>query len=156
MYPISYFGKLGRVFKWIYNGIAHIFELFIIGQAGKHLVLTRLQIYCDISYSMGGENQMWILENSKDLLEYIESRPLSSCNNIKTVDFSTLCTAILHTKLKYRLKELVQLCFLRKNDQRRHKYLVLGRDKSYFVNNHSDSVKKFSVDQLFQSLWFLS
>jgi len=34
-------------------------------------------------------NQMWFLKNSKDLLEYIKSRSLSSCNNIKTCDFST-------------------------------------------------------------------
>jgi hypothetical protein len=32
---------------------------------------------------------MWILKNSKDLLEYIQSRFLSSCNSIKTFDFST-------------------------------------------------------------------
>ena len=34
-------------------------------------VKTGLQSNCDISYSRGGENQMWILKNSKDLLEYI-------------------------------------------------------------------------------------
>jgi hypothetical protein len=28
---------------------------------------------------------------------------------------------------------LVQLCFIKKNGQRRYKYLVLGRDRSYFV-----------------------
>ena len=33
------------------------------------------------SYSMGGVNQMWILKNSKDLLEYIQSWPLSCCNS---------------------------------------------------------------------------
>jgi hypothetical protein len=32
-------------------------------------------------------NQMWILKTSKDLLEYIQSRSLSSCNSIKTFDF---------------------------------------------------------------------
>jgi len=32
----------------------------------------------------------------------------------------------------------------KKNGQRRYKYLVLGRDKSCFVKNHSDSTKKFS------------
>ena len=33
----------------------------------------------------------------------------------------------------------------KKNGQRRYKYLVLGRDRSYFVKkNHSDSTKKFS------------
>ena len=31
---------------------------------------------------------MWILKNSKDLLEYIQSRSLSSCNYIKIFDFS--------------------------------------------------------------------
>jgi hypothetical protein len=33
-------------------------------------VKTGLQSYCDTSYSRGGVNQMWILKNSKDLLEY--------------------------------------------------------------------------------------
>ena len=69
-------------------------------------------------------NQMWILKNSKDLLEYIQSRSLSSCNSIKTVDFYTLYTTIPHSKLKDRLRELVQLCFIKKNGQRRYKYLV--------------------------------
>ena len=36
-----------------------------------------LQSYCDTSYSKGGGNQMWILQNSKDMLEYIQSRSLS-------------------------------------------------------------------------------
>jgi hypothetical protein len=33
---------------------------------------------------------------------------------------------------------------MKKNGQRRYKYLVLGRDKSYFVKHHSDSTKQFS------------
>ena len=84
---------------------------------------------------------MWILKNSKDLLEYIQSNSLSSCNSIKTFDFSTLYTSIPHSKLKDKLKELVLLCLIKKNGQRRYKYLVLGRDRSYFVKNHSDSNK---------------
>ena len=83
-------------------------------------------------------------EELEDLLEYIQSRPLSSCNSIKTFDFSTLYTTISHSKLKDKLRELVQLCFIKKNDQRRYKYLVLGRDRSYFVKHHSDSTKKFT------------
>ena len=35
-----------------------------------------------------------------------------------------------HSKLKDRLKELVQLCFIKMNGQHRYKYLVLGRNKS--------------------------
>jgi hypothetical protein len=76
---------------------------------------------------------MWILKNSKDLLEYIQSRSLSSRNSIKTFDLSTFYTTIPHSKLKDKLRELVQLCFIKKNGQRRYKYIVLGRDKSYFI-----------------------
>jgi hypothetical protein len=88
-------------------------------------VKTGLQSYCDTSYSRGGVNQMWILKNSKDLLEYIQSRSLSSCNRIKTFDFSILYTTIPHSKLKEKLRELVQLCFIKKNGQRKYKYIVL-------------------------------
>ena len=98
---------------------------------------------------------MWILKNSKDLLDYIQSRSLSSCNNIKTFDFSTLYTTIPHSKLKHRLRELVQLCFIKKNDQRRYKYLLLRKEKSYFAKNHSDSTKMFSETDIINMLEFL-
>jgi len=77
-------------------------------------IKTGLQSYCDTSYSRGGVNQVWILKNSTDLLEYIQSRSLSSCNSIKTFDFSTLYSTIPHSKLKDKLRELVQLCFIKK------------------------------------------
>ena len=80
---------------------------------------------------------------------------LSSCNSIKTFDFSTLYTSIPHSKLKDKLKELVLLCFIKKNGQLRYKYLVLGRDKSYFVKNHSDSNKKISETDIIKMLDFL-
>ena len=73
------------------------------------------QSYCDISYSKDGVNQMWILKNSEDLLEYKQSRSLSFCNSIKTFGLSTLYIAIPHSKLKDRLRELFQLCFMKKN-----------------------------------------
>jgi hypothetical protein len=84
------------------------------------------------------------------MLEYIESRTLSLCNNIKTFELSTLYIAIPHSNLKDRIKELVQLCFLTQNVQRRYKYLVSGRDKSYF-----DSTKKFSETDIINMLEFL-
>jgi hypothetical protein len=39
--------------------------------------------------------------------------------------------------------------------ERRYKYLVLGRDRSYFVNNHSDSTKQFSETNIINMLEFL-
>ena len=67
------------------------------------------------------------------MLEYIKSRYLSSSSSINIFDFFILYTTIPHSKLKDRLRELVQLCFIKKNGQRRYKYLVLGRDRSWFV-----------------------
>ena len=61
-------------------------------------VKTGLQSYCDTIYSRGGVNQMWILKNSKDLLEYIQSRSLFSYNSINTFDFSTPYITIPQTQ----------------------------------------------------------
>jgi hypothetical protein len=88
--------------------------LFKLSTCILSAVKTGLQNYCDTSYSRGGVNQMWILKNSNDLLEYIQSRSLSSCNSINTFDLSTLYTTISHSKLKDKLRELVQLCFLKR------------------------------------------
>ena len=94
-------------------------------------VKTELQSYCDTSYSRGDVNQMWILKNSTDLLGYIQSRSLSSCNSIKIFDFSTLYIALPHSKLKEKLRELVQLCFLK--GMANVDTHTLGRDRSSLV-----------------------
>ena len=57
---------------------------------------------------MGGVNQMWILKNSKDLLEYIQSWSFSSCNSIKTFELSTLYTSILRTLPSYSYSQARQ------------------------------------------------
>ena len=46
--------------------------------------------------------------------EYMQSRSLSSCSSITTFNFSTLYTSIPQFKLKNRLREVVQLCFIQK------------------------------------------
>ena len=52
---------------------------------------TELQSYCDTSYPRGGVNQMWILKNPKDMLEYIQIMSLSSCKIMSNGDTNTLC-----------------------------------------------------------------
>jgi hypothetical protein len=74
----------------------------------------------------------------------MQSRSLSSSNSIITFNYSALYTTIPPSKLKDKLRELVLLCFIKENVQRRYKYPVLGRDRSYFVKHHSDSTKMFS------------
>jgi hypothetical protein len=57
-----------------------------------------------------GVNQMWILKNYKDL--YIQAMSLSSCNSIKTFDFSTLYTTIFKVYIVHVLSEISSFCFI--------------------------------------------
>ena len=98
---------------------------------------------------------MWILKNSKDLMDILRSRSISVCNSIKTFDFSTLYTTIPHSKLKEKLKHLIHRSFQNKNGTNRYTFLFIGRDKSYFVKNHSKSNKKYTEDEIVQMVDFL-
>ena len=79
-----------------------------------------LKKYCDVIYSRSGINQMWILKNSKELLENLNSNSLAPVHSIKTYDFSTLYTTIPHSKLKSRLTELIRNAFRFKNGKKRY------------------------------------
>ena len=57
-----------------------------------------LQKYCETDYSRSGVNQMWILKNSKELLEHLQSPNFNHITSIKSFDFSTLYTTIPHQK----------------------------------------------------------
>ena len=72
------------------------------------------------------------------------------------MDSEELYTTIPYSKLKDKLRELVQLCFIKKNGQRGCKYLVLGMDRSYFCKKkHSNSTKKFSETDIIKMLELL-
>ena len=114
-----------------------------------------LQKYCATAYSRSGINQMWILKNSKELLEHLKSPDFKSITSIKSFDFSTLYTTIPHQKLKNRLTSIVQNSFVSKNGNRRYKYLVLGHTESYFVKEHSDCKNKYTEDDIIKMLGFL-
>ena len=57
-----------------------------------------LQKYCETAYSRSGVNQMWILKNSKELLDHLKSPNFNLITNIKSSDLSTLNTTIPHRK----------------------------------------------------------
>ena len=109
-------------------------------------LLTRikqgLQKYCETSFSRSGVNQMWILKNSKELLEHHQSPNFNHITSIKCFDFPTLYTTIPHQKFKSRLATIIQNSFIHKNGNRRYKFLVFGREGPYFVKEHSDSKKQ--------------
>ena len=114
-----------------------------------------LQKYCETAYSRSGVNQMWILKNSKELLEHLKSPNFNNITNLKSFDFSNLYTTIPHDKLKSRLASIIRNSFMFKNGNRRYKNLVLGHEESYFVKEHSDSKHKYSEDDIIKMLEFL-
>ena len=98
---------------------------------------------------------MWILKNSKELLDNLKSPNFNLITNIKSFDFSTLYTTIPHQKLKSRLATIIRNSFLHKNGNRRYKYLVLGREGPYFVKEHSDAKNKYTEEDIIKMLEFL-
>ena len=100
-------------------------------------------------------NKFYILNNSKELLEYLKSPNFNHITSIKTFDFSTLYTTIPHDKLKSRLASIIRNSFIFKNGNRRYKYLVLGHEEAYFVKEHADSKNKYSEDDIIKILEFL-
>jgi hypothetical protein len=96
-------------------------------------IKVSLQRYCSTAYSRSGVNQMWILKNLKELLENFKSHDFSKIDSIKTYDFSTLYTTISHNKLKSRLFQIIENCFLNENGTREYKFLVIGKQDIYFV-----------------------
>ena len=61
-----------------------------------HLTVKEAQQkYCETVYSRSGINHMWILKNSKDLLDNLKSRSFSQVSSIKLLIFQ-LCIPTYH------------------------------------------------------------
>ena len=114
-----------------------------------------LQKYCETAYFRSGVNQMWILKNSKVLLEHLKSSTFNHITSIKSFDFSTPYTTIHHDKMKSRLAGCIRNSFVFKNGNRRYKYLIMGHEVAYFGKEHSDSKSKCSEDDIIKVLEFL-
>ena len=112
-------------------------------------------MYCATVYARSGVNQMWILKNSKELLENLKSPIFSQIYSIKTYDFTTLYTTIPHDKLKTRLFNMIDSCFFNKNGKRKYSYLVVNHSRTYFVIHDSDSTHKYSEVDIKEMLGFL-
>ena len=112
------------------------------------------QKYCETVYSRSGINHMWILKNSKDLLDNLKSRSFSQVSSIKTFDFSTLYTTLPHDKLKTRLKETIHKAFSHRNYG--SKFVVLGYNSTYFSNKIQKGKTCYSVEQMISMLEFLT
>ena len=124
--------------------ISFFFSLSILLTNLLTYIKQGLQKYCGTSYSRSWVNQMWILKNSKELLEHLKSPNFNNITNIKSFDFSILYTTIPHDKLKSRFASIIRNSFIFKTGNLRYKYLVLGHEEVYFVKEHPDSKNKNS------------
>jgi len=111
------------------------------------------QKYCETVYSRSGINHMWILKNSKDLLDNLKPRSFSQVSSIKTYDFSTLYTTLPHDKLKPRLKETIHKAFSHRNNG--SNFVVLGYNSTYFSNKIQKGKTCYSEEQGISMLEFL-
>jgi len=99
---------------------------------------------------------MWILKNSKDLVESLSSQSLSVITSIETFDFSTLYTTVPHPKLTSRLKDLFTNSCRAKSVKRRYSYIVVHRLNAYFVNDHTNSKTKYTKDGIVNMIHFFT
>jgi hypothetical protein len=90
------------------------------------------QKYCETVYSCSGINHMWILKNSKDLLDNLKSRSFSQVSSIKTFDFSTLYTTLPRSRFVCGIIVTTKL------------YSVLPYQMSSFLNREMTTKKTVS------------
>ena len=94
---------------------------------------TDLQKYNTCFSRSGDKLNGDIKKTQKTCWRLLSHRSQCACSSIKTFDISDLYTTIPHMLLKSGIKELIHCCFSKKNGKQRYQYLVIGRDKSYFV-----------------------
>ena len=98
---------------------------------------------------------MWILNNSKELLENLKTQALFEVNSIKTFDFSTLYTTITHGKLNAKLKEIINNCFFHKTEIVGINTLFLGIWIHISLKDYSNVNTKYSEVDVIKMLEFL-
>ena len=111
--------------------------------------------YCQTVYETSGVNHMWILKNSKDLLDAMQSQTRKKFSCLKTFDFSTLYTTIPHDKLREKLHSLINRAFVSKKGVRRYHYITIFNGCGQFAKADSKSRQKYSETEICELLDFL-
>jgi hypothetical protein len=99
-------------------------------------------VYCDNGYSPSSINNMWILKNSKDLLDDFDSLLFSKISSIQIFDFSTLETTSHKKEKKNSLKEIIHNTFYFKDGWQGYMFIVLGHELLWYVKHETNEDKK--------------
>ena len=107
------------------------------------VIKGKLSNLSSVIYNRTGINEMWILNNSSELLQKMNSFHYPKITSIQAFDFSTLYTSNPHQKLKDRIHMLVNQTFLYRNGSRRYKHLVVNGDRTFFTNQETSACKRY-------------
>ena len=82
---------------------------------------------------------------------------ITSVNNIKIFDFSTLYTSIPHDELKSKLASIVNQAFCFKYGKKRYEfeYIVVNYNSIYLVKSQSNVKHKYTEDNIVRMINFL-
>ena len=111
--------------------------------------------YCNKIYETSNINQMFILKNSKTLLETLQNLQHVKHSSLQTFDFTTLYTTIPHRQLKSKLHDLIHNAFVTKTGKRRYKYIAVNYHTSYFTNNDNNKGQLYTESKICSMLEFL-
>ena len=89
---------------------------FIVGSSSyttamlSKLIKCLCTAYCKAILERTGVNNMWIINNSLNVIHTLEDKQLA-IKNLSSWDFSTLYTSLPHAKLKTQLHDLLERVF---------------------------------------------
>ena len=119
------------------------------------VIKTGLEKYCSIKTSHTGDNNMWILKNSTNLLSSLSHLGVHRATSIETVDFSTPYTSIPHDLLTSRMNNTINNAFKHKNGATRYTHIKVGRNKSCFTSDPLNGDNKYTANDICKMIEFL-
>ena len=119
------------------------------------VIKTGLEKYCSIKTSQTGVNNMWILENSTNLLSSLGHLGIYRATSIQTFDFCTLYTSIPHDLLKSHMNNIINNAFKHKNGATRYTHNKIGGNKSYFTSDPLNGDDKYTANDICKMTEFL-
>ena len=118
------------------------------------VIKTVPEKYC-IKTSHTGDNNMWILKNSTNLLSLLCHLGVHRAPSVQTFDFSTLYTSIPHDLLKSHMNNIINNAFKHKNGATRYTHIKVGRNKSYFTSDPLNGDNKYTANDICKMIEFL-
>ena len=115
------------------------------------LVRSHCTAYCKTIRERTGDNSMWIINNSLDVIRTLEEKQLS-LTHVSTWDFSTLYTSLPHARLKNHHHDLLERVFHTKGKS----FIATNPFRTFWTNDRTSMrYTYFSCRELCLAIDFL-